>query len=252
MNVKLYDAPGANGPELKAPPVAVHVCVTVSLFVTVTVAPTGTDMLDGLNAKLAIVIASCTGGTVVVVGGGGGGGWVVAGSWGGGWVAAGGGWFAAADVAPLVCVPADGGAVVEVLVAAPAGGAGPLFGAPCALSVVGVRTFFWAALVVVVTPLAGRERPDCDVVVDRFALLSAAGAPPQAAVSVTSASPTSTSETRVRVDDRIFVGSFRPGLTDSDAEGFTLEFRRFGGVGHPGAERHCPCFAGRPRNGARA
>jgi hypothetical protein len=74
VNVKLNDAPGANGPELNAPPVAVHVCVTVSLFVTVTVDPSGTVMLEGLKAKPEIVIAAWAGGTVVVVGGGGGGG----------------------------------------------------------------------------------------------------------------------------------------------------------------------------------
>jgi hypothetical protein len=73
LNVKLNVAPGANGPELNAPPVAVHVCVTVSLFVTVTVDPTGTDRLEGLNANPEIVIAAWTRGTVVVVGGGGGG-----------------------------------------------------------------------------------------------------------------------------------------------------------------------------------
>jgi hypothetical protein len=86
VNVKLNVAPGANGPELNAPPVAVHVCVTVSLFVTVTVDPTGTDTMDGLNAKLAIVIATWAGGAVVVVGGGGG--WVVGGGdvWGDCWV----------------------------------------------------------------------------------------------------------------------------------------------------------------------
>jgi hypothetical protein len=48
--------------------------VTVSSFVTVTIDPRGTDMVDGWKAKLEIVIAAWTGGTVVVVGGGGGGG----------------------------------------------------------------------------------------------------------------------------------------------------------------------------------
>ena len=69
VNVKLNDDPGANGPELNAPPVAVQVCVTVSLFVTVTVDPSGTDTLDGLKAKFEMLIATCTGGTVVVVAG---------------------------------------------------------------------------------------------------------------------------------------------------------------------------------------
>ena len=72
--MKLYETPGANGPELNAPPVAVHECVTgASLFVTVTVDPTGTDTVDGWNANAEMLIAVWTGGTVVVVGGGGGG-----------------------------------------------------------------------------------------------------------------------------------------------------------------------------------
>ena len=195
VNVKLKDDPGANGPELNAPPVAVQVCVTVSLFVTVTVDPTGMDTPDGLKAKLEMLIATCMGGTVVV--GGGGGGCVVVGGGGAGF--AGGGWVAAPGVDPLEGVPAEGGAVVdETLDGAALVVVTPFFGAPPTLRVVGVEGAVPAGFVVVGPSLPGSERPDCDVVVDCFRALKAAGAVPQAAARVTSANPTRTKETRVR------------------------------------------------------
>jgi hypothetical protein len=203
VNVKLYEAPGANGPELNAPPVAVHVCVVgASLFVTVTVDPTGTDTALGWNANPEMLIAAWTGGTVVVVGGGGGGWVVVVGGGGGGWVVCDNCWVAAPGEATLEGpgTPDEGGAVVVEAPGEPgAVGVAPDFAAPPALSVVVVTGPFPVGLVVVGPPRAGCERLACDVVVERFPLLNDAGAPLQAAaLSVTSASPTSKSEARVR------------------------------------------------------
>ena len=195
VNVKLNDAPGANGPELKAPPVAVHVWVTLSSFVTVTVDPSGTDTLEGLKAKLEMVIATWAGGAVVVVDVGGGGGWVVAGGGGGGgWVVGGDEWVATPGAAPLVGGSVIGGAVVAGVFD---GAAAPPFAAPPGLSVVVVRDPFPAGLIVDDVPLEGSERLDCDVVVDRFALLNTAVVLPQAAVSSTTARRASTREGQV-------------------------------------------------------
>jgi hypothetical protein len=181
--------------------------VTVSLFVTVTVDPTGTDMLEGLNANPEIVIAALTGGTVVVVGGGG---WVVGGGGGaGGWVVGDCAWFAAPGEATLECAPAEGGAVVDETPDVPwAVGVAVLFGALAALSVVGVVELFPAGLVVVGPLPAGRERLDCDVVVDRAPVRNTA--PPQAAVNVTSANPKNKTEARVRRDFCILLSFSSP------------------------------------------
>jgi hypothetical protein len=202
VNVKLNEAPGARGPELNAPPVAVQVCVTVSLFVTVTVDPTGTDMLAGLKANPEMVIAAWTRGIVVVVVGAAGG-WVVGGGGGVGDWFVGCGWIADPGAAAIEGAAADGGVVGEGLGEPGAVGAAPLvplFGAPAALTVVVVLEPFPAGgfvVVVVVVPwLAGREPLDRTVVVDRAPVRTAA--PPHAAVSVPSANPTSNSEARVR------------------------------------------------------
>lgn len=173
---------------MKAPPVAVHVCVTVSWFVTVTVVPTGTDTADGLKAKFEMLIATGAGGkvvvVVVVVGGGG---CVV-----GGGVASvvdGGVWLTTPDVAPLEGAPLERGAVDGAPDGFPVVVVAPLFGAPPAFSVAAVDDPFPAGLVVVVPLLRGEEWLEWEV--DCFPLLKAAGAPPQAAVNVAKVSPTS-------------------------------------------------------------
>jgi hypothetical protein len=55
VKVKLKVLPGARGPELNAPLLAVTVWVTVSLFVQLTFVPTFTVRDVGLKAKFAIV-----------------------------------------------------------------------------------------------------------------------------------------------------------------------------------------------------
>jgi hypothetical protein len=175
--------------------------VGASLFVTVTVDPTGTETVEGWNAKAEMLIAAWTGGTVVVVGGGGGGWVVVVGGGGGGWVVCDNCWVAAPGEAALEGpgAPAVRGAVVVGAPGEPgAVGVAPDFAASPALSVVVVTEALPVGLVVVGPPRAGCERLAGDVVVERCPLLDDAGAPPQAALSVTSASPTSKSEARVR------------------------------------------------------
>lgn len=165
-----------------------------------TVVPTGTDTLDGLNAKLEMLIATGAGGTVVVVGGGGGG-WVVVGvdGDGDGFGAGAGVWIAAPEVAgPLEGVPAAGGVVDGAPDWFPAVLGAALLGAPLPLSVVEVTEPFPAGLVVVVPRPRECDWPECGVVLDRVPMLEGADELPQAAaVSVTSASPTSTRMARV-------------------------------------------------------
>ncbi len=238
VNVKLKDAPGAKGPELKAPPVAVQVCVTLSSFVTVTVDPSGTDTLDGLKAKLEMVIAMWAGGAVVVVvGGGGGGGWVVVGGAGGGCDVAGGEVDAARGVAPLEGGSVIGGAVVAGVLDEVAG---PLFAAPAALSVVVVSEPFPDVLIVVDVALEGSGRLDCDVVVDRFALLNTAWVLPQAAVSSTTARRASMREGRVGRGVCIVLRlpfEAHDALTVRLTEGLARGVGGLGGVAHPDVER---------------